>query len=62
MANGFFPGAVSCGVGGNIGAEKGTGQEFLPRRTRIPRQMASFKGLAAESACLGICPVAWGAI
>ena len=29
-----------------IGAEKGTGQKFLPRRNRIPRQVASFKGPA----------------
>ena len=36
-------------------------QKFLPRRSRIQRQMASFKGLAAESKCLGLCPVAWGA-
>ena len=33
-------------MGCAIGAEKGTGQKFLPRRNRIPRQVASFKGLA----------------
>ena len=27
-----------------------------------PEQVASFKGLAAEGTCLGLCPVAWGAI
>ena len=48
-------------MGRNMGAEKGTGQKFLPRRARIPRQTASFKGLAAQSACPGLCPVAWGA-
>ena len=37
---------LSCGMGHVIGAEKGTGQEFLPQRNRIPRQVASFKGLA----------------
>ena len=33
-------------MGHVIGAEKGTGQEFLPQRNRIPRQVASFKGPA----------------
>ena len=36
--------------------------KFLPQRNRIPRQTASFKGLAAQSACPGLCPVAWGAL
>ena len=53
---------LACVLWRGIGAEKGTGQKFLPRRTRIPRQTASFKGLAAQSACPGRCPGAWGAL
>ena len=45
---------LSCGMARKEGAEKGTGRKFLPRRTRIPRQTASFKGLAAQSACPGL--------
>ena len=35
--------------------------KFLPQRSRFPRQTASFQGLAAQSACPSLCPVAWGA-
>ena len=56
------PWPLSCGVGGVIEAEKGGGQKFLPRRSRIQRQMASFKGLGAQRTCPGLCPVAWGVL
>ena len=71
MASCFFQGAscpervswpLSCGVGCLIEAEKGGGQKFLPRRTRVPWQVAFFKGLAAQRTCPGLCPVAWGVV
>ena len=37
-------------------------RKFLPQRSRLPRQTASFKGLAAQSACPGLSPVARGAL
>ena len=37
-------------------------RKFLPQRSRFPRQTASFKGLAAQSARPSLCPVAWGAL
>ena len=47
---------LSCGVGRNIEAEKrAAAKKFLPRRSRIPRQMASFKRrLAAQRTCPGL--------
>ena len=35
-------------------------RKFLPQRSRIPRQVASFKGLAAQSACPGPWPLSSG--
>ena len=45
-----------------IEAKKGGSQKFLPRRSRILRQVASSKGLGAQRTCPGLCPVAWGAL